>query len=43
MKLRRIRTRDSQQAEWRRLRRAIVFFVGCLAVLVALYMIGLYH
>ncbi len=43
MRSRRVRTSDSLQAEWRRLRRAIVFFLGCLAVLVALFMIGLYH
>ena len=36
-------TSASLRAELRRLCWAIVFFVGCLALLVALFMIGLYH
>lgn len=29
--------------DWRRLRRALLFFLVCLAVSVALFAIGLYH
>lgn len=30
-------------AEWRRLRRAAVFFVGCVAIVAIVGAIGLYH
>jgi len=30
-------------AEWRRLRRAALFFAACLAVVVVLGVVGLYH
>jgi len=30
-------------AEWRRLRRALAFFLACLGLFVALVWIGLYH
>lgn len=34
---------DDFDPEWRRLRRAIGFFLACLTVSVALFVIGLYH
>jgi hypothetical protein len=34
---------DDLSAEWRRLRRAAIFFVACAAVFVTLLVIGLYH
>jgi len=34
---------DDFDPGWRRLRRALAFFLACLAVSVALFVIGLYH
>ncbi len=34
---------DLLAAEWRRLRRAIAFFLACLGLFAALVLIGLYH
>jgi hypothetical protein len=34
---------DDLSAEWRRLRRAAIFFIACAAVFVTLLVIGLYH
>ncbi len=34
---------DPLAAEWRRLRRALAFFLTCLGLFVALVWIGLYH
>jgi len=34
---------DPLAVDWRRLRRAVAFFLACLGFLVALVWIGLYH
>jgi len=34
---------DELGAEWRRLRRAAVFFLACAAIFAALLIVGLYH
>ncbi len=34
---------DRLATEWRRLRRALAFFLACLGLFVALVWIGLYH
>jgi hypothetical protein len=34
---------DAQSAEWRRFRRALLFFVVCLAVVGGMFLVGSYH
>lgn len=34
---------DELSAEWRRFRRALLFFVVCLAVVVGMFLVGSYH
>jgi hypothetical protein len=43
--MRAARGRDdyAMAAEWRRLRRAAAFFLGCLAVVIVAGVVGLYH
>jgi hypothetical protein len=39
----RVKRQPNGDPDWRRLRRAAVFFVACLAVSIGLFVIGLYH